>query len=188
VQTRIDEEKPNHSTLVTIHVTHLSQKEMGGLFRTKEYNPPAMILELYNKFLKNDTLLHYFFEPDLIIRVSNNEVREQIKNYLSSKNISYEVYDYPSPPQAENKKRYGEHEDGVVIQRLYDVYLPLFHLNAVAALTMDEFDKMNYLERSTHTFCNMTGQTRLEEAETLSYLASLKLPQVNPMEQLLKRS
>jgi hypothetical protein len=176
VQTRIDDIKNNDPVIVTLHImTSPPKKKCGNLFaREVTFNSTDLIRELHEKFLKEDPLFHFFLEPDLIIRISKNEVLEKIKDHLDKVNIDFDVYAYPVPAQKVNQHRYGENDDGPVMQRLYDVYLPLFHLNAIAALTMKEDEQLVFMERANHTFCNMAGNSRQEEADKLSYLASRK--------------
>jgi hypothetical protein len=175
VQTRPDGEKHNIPTIVTLHITPPTARRPDGLFAAADnFDSRKLIKELYAAFLKNDPLFHFFFEPDLIIRISNHKVLENIKEHLKKMNLVFEVYGYPSPPPEANKRRYGEDNHGPVLERLYDIYLPLFHLNAIAALTMSEDLQLCFMERFNHTFCNMAGDTRQEEAEKLAYLAAKK--------------
>jgi hypothetical protein len=119
-------------------------------------------------------LFHFFFEPDLIIRISNNKVLNEIKGFLEQADIDFDIYDYPLPVPNAAKRRFGENEGGPIIEKLYDVYLPLFHLNAIAALTMNEDEQGVYIERANHTFYNMLGNSRQEEADKLLLLAIRK--------------
>jgi hypothetical protein len=74
-----------------------------------------------------------------------------------------------------------------LLQRLFGIYLTLFHLNAITALTMEEAEQVAFLEMSAHTFCNMTADTRHEESEKLLYLSSLKADKNVHFEKSAKR-
>ena len=176
------EEKTSHPVLKTLHILPNAAGASRGcsFFQcagSAEIDKPELIRELYAKFLVNDSWFHYFFEPDLIIRISNPRVLADISHYLDQMDITFKTYSYPHPEVNESStsgRCYGEAEGGPVAERLYDIYLPLFHINALAALTMEADKRLCFMERSNHTFCNMANDTRQEEADKLEYLASRK--------------
>jgi hypothetical protein len=175
VESRLDDKKVDHPQLVTLHVINPPKKKCMCLFTAPEtFQPKILIKELYGKFLREDPLFHFLFEPDLIIRISNNKVLNEIKGFLEQADIDFDIYDYPLPVPNAAKRRFGENEGGPIIEKLYDVYLPLFHLNAIAALTMNEDEQGVYIERANHTFYNMLGNSRQEEADKLLLLAIRK--------------
>jgi len=131
---------------------------------------PELIVDLFNLFLKDDPYFHFFYEPEIVIRVSVDGIKNQIIDYLDKNNISYEEYEYPSPPQG----KYGETEGGVVANNL-NLFIPVFHSNSVAALTFKDSDFKKYLERITHTASNSRGLNHIQEGILLTNLASLKL-------------
>jgi hypothetical protein len=174
LDSRSDKKEKAQIQMHTLHITSDEPRQRcPSLFSKKEkLDPTKIIQELYSKFLKDDPLFHYFFEPDLIVRISSNQVLEKIKNHLDKEQIAFIIYDYPVPVQRTDRYCYGE-SPGPVLERL-DVYLPLFHLHALAALTMSPDHHFAYMERSTHTMCNMAGQSRQQEAENLVLLAERK--------------
>lgn len=131
---------------------------------------PKLIIDIFNLFLKDDPYFHFFYEPEIIIRVSVDEIKNRIIDYLDKDNISYEEYEYPFPPQG----NYGEIEGGIVANNL-DLFIPVFHSNSVAALTIKDGDFIKYLERITHTASNSRGLDHIQEGILLTNLASLKL-------------
>jgi len=133
-------------------------------------NEPGLIVEIYNLFLKDDPDFHFFYEPEIIIRVSVKEIKNRIINFLDKNIISYEEYEYPFPP----KGKYGEIEGDVVANNL-NLLIPVFHSNSIAALTFTDDDFIKYLERITHTASNSRGLNHIKEGILLTNLASIKL-------------
>lgn len=166
--------KQENKNMVTLQVTQNDSKKFSCLFSQKKtFEPKDLIKELYSNFLKDDPLFHFFFEPDLIIRISSNEVLEKIKASLKQKHIEFLVYAYPVPAPNADRYCYGENEGGPVMENL-DLYLTIFHAHAIAALTLSPDRHEIYMERVNHTMCNMAGYSRHAEAEKLVELAELK--------------
>lgn len=130
----------------------------------------ALIKALYDDFLKDDPEFHFFFEPELIIRVGSENCLEKIKNYLSQEGIRFDEYEYPFQPNG----KYGEGKDGIVANNL-DMFIKIFHANAVSALTMNEMEFFDYIERVIHTAFNPRFYSHNQEGMALLNLARLKL-------------
>lgn len=174
----------------TLHITRLNR--VRNLFtrnesvKTRQQN---LMKDLYKKFLKEDGLFHFFYEPEIIIRISTESVLTPVSRYLDEQNIDYEIYDYPTPKQNLTIDCYGEEPGGIVINNL-DLFLPIFHAHAVAAITLNDDDHFHYMERVTHTMWNPRGYTRQEEGEHLALLASWKLdtlPEISSPQQSKRR-
>jgi len=129
-----------------------------------------LIKDLYDKFLKDDPKFHFFFEPELIIRISSTDCLCKVKSYLNQNDIEFVEYDYPFPLDG----KYGETENGIVA-RNFDLFVTIFHTNAISALTMDEEDFFDYIERVIHTAFNPRFMSHEQEGASLLRLAELKL-------------
>ena len=129
-----------------------------------------LVKELYDYSLKVDPKFHFFFEPEIIIRITSDDCLDMVKGFLSSKNINFEEYDYPFPPEG----KFGEERDGIVARNL-ELFLTIFHANSVAAITMNEEDHFKYLERLIHTACNPKFYSHEQEGRLIANLAGLKL-------------
>jgi hypothetical protein len=137
----------------------------------KNYKPQkALTKELYNRTLKDDPKFHFFFEPEIIFRITTEDCLTKAKSFLQGKNIEFEEYDYPFPPEG----KFGEESGGIVANNL-ELFLSIFHANSVAALTMNEKDHCKYLERLVHTAFNPKGYSHEQEGKCLVKLAALKL-------------
>jgi len=137
----------------------------------KNYVPKlkALAKELYDHTLKDDPKFHFFFEPEIIFRITTEDCLTKAKSFLQDKNIEFEEYDYPCAP----KGKFGEESDGIVANNL-ELFLSIFHANSVAALTMSEEEHFKYLERLIHTAFNPRCYSRKQEGEWLERLAALK--------------
>ena len=129
-----------------------------------------LINEIYKYTLKDDHSFHFFYEPEIIIRIMSPECLEKTKMFLTSKNIEFEEYDYPYPPEG----KFGEDKNGIVAKNL-ELFLNVFHSNSVAALTMSEEDHFQYLERLMHTAFNPKFFPHEQEGKWLAELSLLKL-------------
>lgn len=130
-----------------------------------------LINELYKYTLINDPEFHFFYEPELIIRISSESCLTKVKAFLNQRNIPFEEYDYPFPGA---KGKFGEEEGGIVATNL-DLFLPVFHAHSVAAITMDDDAHKEYLERVLHTAFNPRFLSRKYEGKILKELAHRKL-------------
>ena len=122
----------------------------------------ALAKELYDHTLKDDPEFHFCFEPALIIRIKSKDCLTKAKSLLQSRSIEFEEYDYPNPypPEGIFGDRYGE--DGIVANNP-ELFLPVFHANSVAALTMSEKDHCKHLERLFHTVFIPKGYSHSKE-------------------------
>jgi hypothetical protein len=173
VHGRTEEEKPSDQTLTTLHLLQPVSGSCSCLFKPSAgFEPKELIQKLYKNFLKTDPLFHFLYEPDLIIRISVPQVLEQIKKFLIENRINFRTYAYPHPePSNTNQRCYGEDKEGVVVEHLYDLFLPAFHTNSIAALILPEDRQLAFMERVSHTYFNMIDCTHEEEATNMLYLA-----------------
>ncbi|KAL9655199.1 hypothetical protein ABK040_008974 [Willaertia magna] len=144
-----------------------------------------LLKELFNNALKEDNSFHYFFEPEIIIRMNcNGQPYETVKEILKNKNIGFVEYDYPNPLQEhltvkdrnQNERKlscYGETKGGIVL-KYFDMFTNIFHYHSVAAISMDKTDHFEYMERVIHTMFNPRSYTRDEEGKHLTRLAIYK--------------
>lgn len=139
-----------------------------------------LMKELYDSILKHDNKFHYFFEPDLIIRIDSSECLDKVKKHLTLKKIKFVEYDYPIPKNShlevnESKKIYcyGE-QDNKIVQENLDLFLTIFHAHSIAAITLNNDDHFEYMERTIHTCFNPRGYSRQDECDNLVRLASYK--------------
>ena len=134
----------------------------------------ALAKDLFDHTLKDDPEFHFFFEPSLIFRITTEDCLMKAREFLRARNVEFEEYDYPYPCPTEGRfgKRFGE--GGIVADNL-ELFLPVFHANSVAALTMSEQEYPEYLERLVHTAFNPKGYSREQEGCLLLQLAALKL-------------
>lgn len=126
--------------------------------------------ELYTFTLRDDSLFHFFYEPEIIIRIDSETCFDKVKNFLNQRNIEFEVYDYPFPPFG----KFGEEKEGIVARNL-NLFLPVFHASSIAAITMTDEDHFRYLERLIHTAFNPKFLPHDAEGKALVQLAMLKL-------------
>lgn len=152
---------------IQIDVFCVFQKDrIVGWDRKSSYD---LMIALYNEILKDDPLFHFLLEPQLVIRISKEECLTQVKSYLEIRNIDYSEYPYPNAPEG----KFGVGSDSID-ERHKELMLPIYHINSIAALTLDEKDHLLYLERMTHTaFSSMYGERSIE-ANLMTLLAALK--------------
>lgn len=155
----------------TIHIQNVEVLENYDISSSDADGLKKLINELYEYTLKNDTAFHFFYEPELIIRISSESCLTKVKAFLSQRNIPFEEYDYPFPGA---KGKFGEEEGGIVATNL-DLFLPVFHAHSVAAITMDDDAHKEYLERVLHTAFNSRFLSREYEGKILMELAHRKL-------------
>lgn len=133
----------------------------------KDYNNnKRLIKKVYDEVIKDDPKFHYFFEPELIIRISDTYV-EKVKQVLDKDGVKYVEYDYPLPKKQNiiDKKLikcHGEQDKPTVLKNL-DLFIRLFHVNSIAALTLGASDYNAYMERNIHSFYNQTCQPTKDE-------------------------
>ena len=130
----------------------------------------SLIKELYDSTLKDDPKFHFFFEPEIIFRITTEECLSKVKEFLQNKNIEFEEYEYPFPPEG----KFGEGKDSIVAKNL-ELFLTIFHANSVAAITMNEEGHFQYIERLVHTAFNPKFYSHEIEGTWLANLAALKL-------------
>lgn len=155
----------------TIHIKNYVPLLEGNAVYTSDIPKlKNLIKELYDYTLKDDSIFHFFFEPEIIIRIESEQSLEKVKSFLQERSISFEEYEYPFPPEG----KFGEGKDSVVAKHL-DLFLPLFHASSVAAITLDEAEHAHYLERLVHTAFNPKFYPHEHEGQYLLKLAELKL-------------
>ena len=116
-----------------------------------------LVKYLFLKFLIDDDLFHYFFEPEIIIRVSEPKVLKDIEEYLTQKQYKYFTYDYPA---FEKKAFYGASPSD---KSIYNNLMQLYHLHALAALTFNKKELKWYTNRTIHCLYNMRGFEYIDE-------------------------
>lgn len=155
----------------TIHIKNFTPLLEANYINTDDIPKlKELVKELYEYCLKDDPKFHFFFEPEIIIRIHSQGCLSRLKSYLSSKNIEFEEYNYPFPPPG----KFGEEPDGIVARNL-ELFLAVFHANSVAALTLSEEDHFKYIERLVHTAFNPRFFPHDKEGTWLLNLALLKL-------------
>lgn len=168
----------------TIHIQNYVEILPGNLIYTKDVTKlMVLVRQLYEYTLKDDPDFHFFFEPEIIIRIGSEECLKSVRKFLSDKGISFREYDYPFPSDG----GFGEARDGIVARNL-DIFLKIFHANSVAAITMDGRDHFDYLERLIHTAFNPKFYSLDQEGMTLLRLAELKLGKDKIMEIMAKEN
>lgn len=130
----------------------------------------TLVRELYDHTLKDDPKFHFFFEPEIIFRITTGDCLTKAKSFLQNKNIEFEEYDYPFAPEG----KFGEKRGGIVANNL-ELFLPILHGHSVAAITMSEDEHFKYLERVIHTAFNPKFYSPEQEGNKLANLAVLKL-------------
>jgi len=154
----------------TIHLKFPKPQQDGMILVSDLKQVLHLLKDLYSNILKDDPLFHYFFEPDLIIRIKDENVLARVKAYLQDKKIEFDEYEYPHAPDG----KYGEEKDGI-IDKYLDLFLAINHANSVAALLMDESEHFSYMERMIHSAFNTGRMPHQQEGLTLMKLAELKL-------------
>ena len=146
---------PKNNLFVTIEI-----QKVGDIKRKW-----SLLRFLFIKFLIDDEQFHYFFEPNLIIRLSNLKVLKNVTAYLDKQKIKHFEYDYPYNKNpdlyyGEPKKRRNPHY----------LLMELYHLHAIASLVFKKKDIEWYTNRNIHCLFNMRGLEYHEEViESLKY-------------------
>lgn len=104
-----------------------------------------LVVVLYHLFLKEDSWFHFFYEPELVVRVSTVKNLDAIQGYLREKNIECVVYDYPYPSLSEHRA-FGENPEGTV-SRYLNMFLKIYHMQAKAALDLSPEAYLVYIHR-----------------------------------------
>lgn len=155
----------------TIHIKNYVPIVNGNAVNTSDVPKlKALVKELYDHTLKDDPGFHFFFEPEIIFRITTEDCLTKTKSFLQNRNIEFEEYDYPFTPEG----KFGEEKSGIVANNL-DIFLPILHAHSVAAITMNEDDHLKYLERVIHTAFNPKFYSHEQEGSKLAKLAELKL-------------
>src|SRR3990167_5823847 len=116
-----------------------------------------LVRYLFKEFLLEDDLFHYFFEPEIIIRVSEPKVLKDIENYLTKKEYKFFIYDYP----AFDKK--GFYAANSSDKSIYAPLMHLYHLHALAVLLFNKEQMKWYTNRTIHCLYNMRGFDYIDE-------------------------
>lgn len=140
-----------------------------------------LVRELYEYTLKDDPSFHFFFEPEIIFRITTEDCLTKTKSFLQNRNIEFEEYDYPFAQEG----KFGEKRGGIVVNNL-ELFLPMLHAHSIAALTMNEEEHLEYLERVIHDAFNPKLYSYKQEGEKLAKLAVMKIGSVEGVIKLLK--
>jgi len=155
----------------TIHIKNYLPIVNGNMINLSDIPKlKELIKELYAHCLKDDKKFHYFFEPEIIIRIDSEEVLNKVKDFLNNKDIQFDEYDYPFAPAG----KFGEDPNSIVAKNL-ELFLTIFHANSIAAITMTEEEHFQYVERLIHTAFNPKLISHQREGSILMNLAKLKL-------------
>ena len=130
-----------------------------------------LIKELYKKFLNKDNYFHFLYEPELIIRVSDNFLRRYpIEKFLKQKHIDFIIYPFPL---ANTDKPEKQVKDGFMIEfssflrkRLWEI-TTILHILSLIALNESRKKHIFFCERLFHCGYNMTRMEWEEEGKEL---------------------
>jgi len=124
-----------------------------------------LIKKLYQGVLINDDKFHFFYEPELVIRVGNKFLRKLV-DFIKDNGYEFRVYDYPG---FNKKPKLGVYcfECLPEVQRNLELFLKLYHLHSVASLTLTKRELAVYRERAIHTIFNVSGISYRGEAQEL---------------------
>lgn len=115
-----------------------------------DYRP--LVKALYDHTLKDDPLFHFFFErTGLLIRISTEKSWNETVAFLKKREIAFEEYPYSYPSYAEAQN--GDHIEDALEKNL-DLLLPVYHADAVAAITLSQTDHHDFREKVTHAAFN----------------------------------
>ncbi len=144
----------------TIQILRLKQKEQKKLLRI-----------LYDEFLIEDTLWHYFLEPDLIIRVKNAKIIKEITTFLHLNYINFVIYDYPIAPDPINEggRDYDEAPKSITINYLKH-FLAVYHVQCVFYMEIKDIDKKEMRAKIIHSLINEDFMNYDEEMHELNKL------------------
>jgi hypothetical protein len=155
----------------TIHIKNLLYKDD---YSFEEYDRPDLMYKIFIACLIKDSLFHFFYEPDLIIRVFSTENLEKVELYLSENKYDFTTYDYPQPSKRLKEHCYGEKPNGIVMTYL-DLFLPIFHINAISALKISEEEHFDYRKSVINSLIRVGDYSLKESVKHLQKLASFKL-------------
>jgi glycosyltransferase involved in cell wall biosynthesis len=131
-----------------------------------------ILKQLYRDVLATDNKFHYFWEPYLILRVSNNRVKAVTKwwdtHYPAAK---YHVYDYPIAKRTGLPKNEIIHVEQEFVLKNFDLFVKLFHIQSITGITMPSKDQSVLRERMIHTMYNehgIMGENEVNEIRALS--------------------
>lgn len=153
----------NISSFQTVHIIPGQNVHRQDLLKT-----------LFSSYLQEDPLFHFFYEPDLIIRISSQQTQEKVAKFLEDSGVDFVFYDYPTPVRISGAHYYGETPDGIVIKNL-NRFLPLFHQHAIAALTYSTDQHALYRSRVISILLKTGEYSLKEEVNILQTLAFYKL-------------
>jgi len=157
----------------------------------KGYKPTDWLLkELYKKFLKDDDLWHYvywenfwthkaFIEgKNIILRINDKKVLNNVTKYLNKPEIEFEIYDFPF---CRGKYQLGLKRYSWEAKNL-DLSLPLLHTFSIAAIKIGKGERFKqYIDKYFHLAFNIAGYNHMDEAEFLSELLYLRIDLVKRM-------
>uniref|UniRef100_A0A6M3IRH2 Uncharacterized protein n=1 Tax=viral metagenome TaxID=1070528 RepID=A0A6M3IRH2_9ZZZZ len=126
---------------------------------------------------------HFFYEPQLIIRIPDSIVKSLIK-CLKIKKVKYKIYDYPFPKHGGkwgSNKEFGEGKKGIII-KYFSYFKHLLTINSAFALGRKKRDDYKIIERYTHTFLNQLGYAWTDEALILLELATKRMKNIKNYE------
>eukprot|EP01083_Nonionella_stella_P048219 129071_1 len=160
-------EEKSESPMKTVHIKGVvTENNETDFARLK-----TILKDLYSSVLNKDDLFHFFFEPELIIRVSLCNV-SVVEMYLNKNGIKHIVYPYPIPDDVWSQ--FGEHNNAIVLDHL-NLFLTVFHAHSVAAIIMNDKEHFDYLERMIHTAFNPRLISRQKEGLQLLKYSQFKL-------------
>ena len=131
---------------------------------TEKINYKQLIKKIYNKFLLNDDKFHFFYEPQLIIRLSEEKLKI-IKEYLNKKKIEYKIYPYPYPKKGKYKESKRYKNINLYLNRLYNLQALLYFKSSKKQLSFVS-------NRLHHCFLNICHLDFYEESKY--YLSQAK--------------
>ena len=110
--------------------------------------------DLFAILLENDPQFHFFFEPELIIRISSPKALEALQKRLTLAQYAYRCYSYPTPENNSiHEQNCGEMFGGIVIENLA-CFSHIFHLHAKAAILFEESTHAYYTSEIIRFICD----------------------------------
>lgn len=116
------------------------------------------------KLLPKNVYFHFLFEPELIIRLENENTK-YITDYLKKRKIGYKIYPYPF-----TKKGFGEARKGIMHEYLH-YFKPLMNIQSKIAINSKTNHRLRIIERYNHTFLNSLGYEWIDESIIYAWLA-----------------
>lgn len=134
-----------------------------------------ILKQLYRDVLTTDNKFHYFWEPYLIIRVSNDTVDAVTKwwdtHYPTAK---YYVHDYSKGRRTTLPPTEILHIEQEFVLNNFDLFVKLFHIQSVTGITMSSKDQSYLRERVIHTMYNQHGIMYDAEVNQLKAMAETR--------------